>query len=66
MYQGVGGIAREKGESSFLKDGFTPKQIKKKFSGHLGGSVGWASDFGSGHDLTVCGFEPHIRLCNDS
>ena len=19
-------------------------------------------DFGSGHDLTVCGFEPHIRL----
>ena len=20
-------------------------------------------DFGSGHDLTVCEFEPHIRLC---
>ena len=23
-------------------------------------------DFGSGHDLTVCGFEPHIGLCSDS
>ena len=33
--------------------------------GHLGGSVGWASDFGSGHDLTVCEFEPHIRICAD-
>ena len=32
---------------------------------HLGGSVGWASDFSSGHDLTVCGFEPCIRHCAD-
>ena len=24
------------------------------------------SDFGSGHDLTVHGFEPHIGLCADS
>ena len=23
-------------------------------------------DFSSGHDLTVCGFEPHIRLHADS
>ena len=23
-------------------------------------------DFGSGHDLTVCGFEPHVGLCADS
>ena len=23
-----------------------------------GGSVGWVSDFSSGHDLVVCGFEP--------
>ena len=23
-------------------------------------------DFGSGHDLTVCGFEPQARLCADS
>ena len=29
----------------------------------MGGSVGWASDFGSGHDLTVRGFEPHVGLC---
>ena len=24
------------------------------------------SDFGSGHDLTVCEFEPHVGLCADS
>ena len=29
-------------------------------------SVSWVSDFGSGHDLTVCGFEPYIGLCADS
>ena len=34
--------------------------------GCLCGSVGWASDFGSGHDLTVREFEPCIRLCADS
>ena len=34
--------------------------------GHLGGSVGWASNFGSGHHLPVCEFEPCIRLCADS
>ena len=34
--------------------------------GRLGGSVGWASDFGSGHDLTVREFEPHVGLCADS
>ena len=22
--------------------------------------------FGSGHDLTVCGIKPHLRLCADS
>ena len=34
--------------------------------GRLGGSVGWASDVGSGHDLAVHGFEPRVRLCADS
>ena len=34
--------------------------------GHLGGSVGLVSDFSSGHDLTVRGLEPHVRLCADS
>ena len=34
--------------------------------GRLGGSVGQASDFSSGHDLTVREFEPHVRLCADS
>ena len=24
------------------------------------------SDFGLGHDLTVCEFEPHVGLCADS
>ena len=34
--------------------------------GCLGGSVSWVSDFGSGHDLTACEFESHVRLCDDS
>ena len=34
--------------------------------GCLGGSVGWASDFGSGLDLVVRGFKPHVELCADS
>ena len=34
--------------------------------GHLGGSVGWATDFSPGHDLTVREYEPHVRLCADS
>ena len=34
--------------------------------GHLGGSVGWVSDLGSGHDLMVYEFKPHIGLCADS
>ena len=34
--------------------------------GRLGGSVGWASDFSSGHDLMVCGFEPLVGLYADS
>ena len=33
--------------------------------GQLGGSVGWASNFGSGHDLTAHEFEPRVRLCAD-
>ena len=32
----------------------------------LGGSVSWASNFSSGHDLMVRGFEPHVGLCADS
>ena len=31
--------------------------------GRLGGSVDWASDFGLGHDLTACEFEPRVGLC---
>ena len=34
--------------------------------GYLGGSVVYVSDFSSGHDLIVCEFEPHVRLCADS
>ena len=39
---------------------------KKLTIGHLGGSVGWASNFGPGHDFTVCEFEPGIGLCANS
>ena len=38
----------------------------RKLQGRPGGSVGWTSDFGSGHDVTVCGFEPCVGLCADS
>ena len=34
--------------------------------GRLGGPVGWAFDSGSGHDLTVHGFEPRVGLRTDS
>ena len=40
--------------------------IKEAVQGHLDGSVGWASDFGSGHDLMVCEFKPLDGLCADS
>ena len=40
--------------------------LKIVFWGRLGGSVGWASDFTSGHDLAVCGFKPRIGLCADN
>ena len=41
-----------------------PSQVSfKNFScGCLGGSVSWTSNFGSGHDLTVCESETCIRL----
>ena len=34
--------------------------------GRPGGSVSYVSDFGSGHDLPVRGFEPRVGLCADS
>ena len=34
--------------------------------GYLGGSVGWVYNFHSGHDLTVCEFEPRVGLYADS
>ena len=36
--------------------------INKWTRGHLGGSVGWASGFGSGHDLAAHEFEAHVGL----
>ena len=40
--------------------------LKIPEKGRLGGSVGWESDFGSGHDLAVREFEPRVGLCADS
>ena len=37
--------------------------VNSSVQGHLGGSVGEASNVGSGHDLIVCEFEPHVGLC---
>ena len=39
--------------------------LKCRVQGRLGGSVSSASDFGSGHDLAVRGFEPRVGLCAD-
>ena len=39
--------------------------IKNHSAGAPGGSVGWASNFGSGHDHAVRGLEPCIGLCAD-
>ena len=42
------------------------QHFENKFAqGHLGDSVCSASDFGSGHDLIVCGFKP-VKLCTKS
>ena len=38
----------------------------KGTTGRLGGSVGEASDFSSGHNLAVRGFESCVGLCADS
>ena len=45
--------------------GFITSFKVRKYEGRLGGSVGEASDFGSGHDLTVCEFEPRVGLRAD-
>ena len=39
--------------------------FKREAEGRLGGSVGLASDFSSGHDLAVREFEPRVRLWAD-
>ena len=31
----------------------------------MSGSVGYASNFDSGHDLAVCGFNPRVGHCAD-
>ena len=53
-----------------LSQGFHKKIVLRRL---LTGVPGWLSqlsaltpDFGSGHDLTVHDFEPHIGLCADS
>ena len=48
-----------------LSLGETLLLLKSAFPGRLGGSVGWATDFGSGHDLAVHEFEPRIGICAD-
>ena len=39
---------------------------RMNWAGCPGGSISWASDFSSGHDLTVHGFKPSIGLCADN
>ena len=47
-----------------IKDFLSLKKIH--IGGPLGGSVGQASDFGSGHDVTARVSESRIVLCADS
>ena len=56
---------QREGDSQVLK--WEDRRIHLKIwrEGRLGGSVGEASDFGSGHDLMAREFQPRIRLCAD-
>ena len=38
------------------------KRYQNRVQGRLGGSVGEASDFGSGHDLALREFDPPVGL----
>ena len=40
--------------------------LNKTLKGCLGDSVSWAPDFGSGHDLEIHEYEPHVGLSADS
>ena len=51
---------------SLYKNPATNSSSKTFLQGRLGVSVGWAADFGSGHDLAVRESEPRIGLCADS
>ena len=58
-------ICCQVGEKPFCKD--PNNDFRKSLEvGHLGGPVGQVSNFGSGHDLTVCEFEPRFGFCADS
>ena len=43
-----------------------PETLKEHNTWDAGGSVGWVSDFGSGCDLPVRGFEPRVWVCGES
>ena len=46
------------------KAGYKRNTLNIQALGRLGGSVGWAADFGLGHDLAVRGFDsPRRALC---
>ena len=43
-----------------------PRHPKTKILLKAPGWLSWASNFGSGHDLTVRGFKPRVGLCANS
>ena len=55
--------ATEAPQKRFPFNDFLAIYILELWQGHLGGSISWASDFSSSHDLTVCGFKPCVWLC---
>ena len=54
--------------ATFIISNFCLKVCSETVAGRLGGSVNSASalGFNSGHELMICEFKPHVRLCADS
>ena len=53
-------------KQKYLSGGTNKNHFLNLVAEWLGGSVGYAADVSSGHDLVVCELEPGVRLCAGS